>query len=181
MIILRRVFPCGWSVKLPNRETDTTSPQWPVSKCCHCETGVRRHKLNKKAFWYRLRRISTLHTYLPGVHSFAQKWKKKKNLDSWSTLIKLLKSVPAPALHSNDRLCCMSATPWATTEEQRQQKHSWTECMHQHPAYKIISLYACEKAPVKHVSRARQTSKNLFFLCLLLKKRKLTGETCMDV
>lgn len=62
VIILRRVFPCGWSVKLPNRETDTTSPQWPVSKCCHYETGVRRHRLNKKAFRYRLRRICTLHT-----------------------------------------------------------------------------------------------------------------------
>lgn len=112
----------------------------------------------------------TLHTFLSEtVHSSAQKG-KKENLNSWSTLITLLKSVPAPALHSNDRLRCMSATPWAMTEEQRQQKHSWTECMHQHPAYKIISLHACEKAPVKHVSRARQASKNLFFLCLLSKK-----------
>lgn len=78
VIILRCVFPCGWSVKLPKRETDTTSPQWPVSKCCHYETGVRRHRLNKKAFRYRLR-ICTLHTFLSEtVLSSAQKGKKKR-------------------------------------------------------------------------------------------------------
>lgn len=83
--------------------------------------------------------------------------------------------MPAPALQYNDRLCCKSAAephpePWHSNRDNKSTA-GVNVCTN-----KIISLYCCEKAQVKHVRRASRASKDLFFFCLLLRKETGGGD-----